>query len=53
MPRNPNIAVGDFVHTGYVVENHVATITLNRPEIRNALNYRARPRPISMFAAWC
>ena len=41
MPRNPNIAVGDFVHTGYVVENHVATITLNRPEIRNALNYRA------------
>ena len=41
MPRNPSLAVGDFIHTGYEIETHVATITLNRPAIRNALNYRA------------
>lgn len=35
------IAAEDFTHTGYVVADHVATITLNRPEVRNALNYRA------------
>lgn len=31
----------DFVHTRYTLGDHVATITLDRPERRNALNYRA------------
>src|SRR3954463_14167110 len=31
----------DFTCVRYAVEAHVATITLNRPERRNALNYRA------------
>lgn len=31
----------DFIHTGYVLDGHVLTITLNRPERRNALNWRA------------
>lgn len=35
------IATADFIHTGYVLENHVLTVTLNRPERRNALNWRA------------
>lgn len=30
-----------FVHTGYALEGHVLTVTLNRPERRNALNWRA------------
>lgn len=30
-----------FVHTGYALDGHVLTITLNRPERRNALNWRA------------
>jgi enoyl-CoA hydratase/carnithine racemase len=41
MPRNPTLAVADFTHTLYVVKDHVATITLNRPEMRNALNFLA------------
>lgn len=35
------IAPAEFVHTGYALENHVLTVTLNRPERRNALNWRA------------
>ncbi len=31
----------DFACVRYAIEAHVATITLNRPERRNALNYRA------------
>ncbi len=31
----------DFVHVVYDVKDHVATVTLNRPEIYNALNRRA------------
>jgi enoyl-CoA hydratase/carnithine racemase len=41
MSEKSALAAADFVHTGYVVDDHIATITLNRPERRNALNYRA------------
>jgi enoyl-CoA hydratase/carnithine racemase len=41
MPRNPTLTVSDFTLTRYAIVDHVATITLNRPEIRNALNFRA------------
>jgi enoyl-CoA hydratase/carnithine racemase len=41
MPRNPTLAVADFTLTLYAVKDHVATITLNRPDIRNALNFLA------------
>jgi enoyl-CoA hydratase/carnithine racemase len=41
MSEKAKLAVADFVHTGYAIDDHVATITLNRPERRNALNYRA------------
>jgi enoyl-CoA hydratase/carnithine racemase len=41
MPRNPNLTVADFTLTRYEVKDHVATITLNRPELRNALNFLA------------
>jgi len=37
----PEIAAADFTCVLYAVENHVAHITLNRPERRNALNPRA------------
>src|SRR5580698_2972370 len=37
----PAIAVEDFVHVLYEVRDHICTITLNRPERRNALNPRA------------
>jgi enoyl-CoA hydratase/carnithine racemase len=36
-PLNP----ADFIHTGYALDGHVLTITLNRPQRRNALNWRA------------
>ncbi len=35
------IAAEDFVHVLYAVREHICTITLNRPERRNALNPRA------------
>jgi len=35
------IAPQDFQCTLYAVQDHVLTITLNRPERRNALNPRA------------
>ena len=35
------IAVEDFIHVLYAVRDHICTITLNRPERRNALNPRA------------
>lgn len=35
------IATNDFVHLLYEVRDHVATITINRPDRRNALNRRA------------
>ena len=41
MTQKPRLAVSDFGVTKYVCQNRVATITLNRPERRNALSYRA------------
>jgi enoyl-CoA hydratase/carnithine racemase len=41
MSSDSKVAAADFVHVRYAVEHHVATITLDRPERRNALNYRA------------
>jgi enoyl-CoA hydratase/carnithine racemase/predicted DNA-binding protein (MmcQ/YjbR family) len=35
------LEASDFVHTRYAVSGHVATLILDRPERRNALNYRA------------
>jgi enoyl-CoA hydratase/carnithine racemase len=35
------LAPDAFVHTGYQLADHVLTVTLNRPERRNALNWRA------------
>jgi len=37
----PAIAARDFTCMLYAVEDHIARITLNRPERRNALNPRA------------
>jgi enoyl-CoA hydratase/carnithine racemase len=48
--RTP-IAPEAFVHTGHVLEDHVLTITLNRPERRNALNWRAYDELESAFRA--
>ena len=45
------IATDDFVCLLYAVENHVATITLNRPERRNALNPRAYAEIEAAFRA--
>lgn len=39
-PKSP-IAPADFIHTGYALHDHVLTVTLNRPQRRNALNWRA------------
>jgi enoyl-CoA hydratase/carnithine racemase len=38
-----------FIHTGYALSDHVLTITLNRPERRNALNWRAYDELESAF----
>ncbi|MDA0339199.1 MAG: enoyl-CoA hydratase-related protein [Proteobacteria bacterium] len=39
----------DFVHTLFEVRDHIATVTLNRPEIYNALNHRAYDELESVF----
>src|SRR5271170_7191953 len=49
MSSKPKVAVVDFVHVRYAVEHHIATITLDRPERRNALNYRAYDELESAF----
>ena len=43
------IAPEAFVHTGYVLDGAVLTVTLNRPERRNALNWRAYDELASAF----
>jgi enoyl-CoA hydratase/carnithine racemase len=45
------IAPAEFIHTRYEVKNHVCTITLNRPERRNALNPRAYAEIEAAFLA--
>ena len=39
----------DFIHTLFDVSDHIATVTLNRPEIYNALNHRAYDELESAF----
>ncbi len=51
MHTDTPITPSDFTCTGYVVEDHVVTITLNRPERRNALNYRAYDELETAFRA--
>jgi len=51
MPSHDLIAPQDFVHTRYVLADQVLTITLNRPERRNALNWRAYAELASAFQA--
>lgn len=46
-----SIAPAEFVHTLYEVEANVATITLNRPDRRNALNPRAYAEIEAAFRA--
>ena len=38
-----------FEHTGYALSDHVLTVTLNRPQRRNALNWRAYDELESAF----
>jgi enoyl-CoA hydratase/carnithine racemase len=45
------ISPEEFVHTGYIRQDHVARITLNRPERRNALNPRAYAEIEAAFRA--
>ena len=45
------IVPDEFVHTGYEIVDHVCTVTLNRPERRNALNWRAYDELESAFLA--
>lgn len=51
MTTRNTITPDAFVHTGYVIADHVATITLERPERRNALNWRAYAELESVFLA--
>jgi enoyl-CoA hydratase/carnithine racemase len=46
---NKAISVKEFRHTLFTLEDHVATITLNRPDMRNALNYDAYDELESAF----
>ncbi|MBV9541703.1 MAG: enoyl-CoA hydratase/isomerase family protein, partial [Alphaproteobacteria bacterium] len=46
-----SIPPSEFQHTLYVVRDHVCTITLNRPERRNALNPRAYAEIEAAFVA--
>ena len=49
MSLKPPIAPESFIHTGYALADHILTITLNRPERRNALNWRAYDELESAF----
>ena len=51
MPAKLPLAPEDFVHTGYAIADQVLTITLNRPERRNALNWRAYDELAAAFHA--
>ena len=43
------VAIKDFEHTLFDVSDHIATITLNRPEVHNGLNRRAYDELESSF----
>ena len=43
------IPPAQFEHTGYRLDGHVLTVTLNRPQRRNALNWRAYDELESSF----
>jgi enoyl-CoA hydratase/carnithine racemase len=43
------IAPAEFIHTGYTLDGHILTVTLNRPQRRNALNWRAYDELESSF----
>ncbi|HPU54016.1 MAG TPA: enoyl-CoA hydratase/isomerase family protein, partial [Burkholderiaceae bacterium] len=43
------IPAESFQHTGYALDGHVLTVTLNRPQRRNALNWRAYDELESAF----
>jgi len=51
MPTTAPIDPAEFVHTGYQLAEHVLTVTLNRPERRNALNWRAYAELEAAFRA--
>jgi enoyl-CoA hydratase/carnithine racemase len=44
-----DIAPTEFVHVKYELADHIARVTLNRPEVRNALNARAYAEIESAF----
>lgn len=51
MPGRPQIAPADFQCLRYAFAEHVATLTIDRPERRNALNRRAYDEIESAFRA--
>ena len=51
MSAKPNIPPSEFQCLKYDVASHIALITLNRPERRNALNRRAYDEVESAFRA--
>lgn len=51
MPATARPSPATFEHTGYRLDAHVLTITLNRPQRRNALNWRAYAELEAAFLA--
>lgn len=47
----PIVPPSDFIHVRYEVRDHIAIVTLNRPDRHNALNRRAYDEVQSAFAA--
>lgn len=51
MAQAPKIAPADFTCLLYEVRDHVAIVTINRPDRRNALNRRAYDEVEAAFRA--